>query len=122
MSSHCVALLGSRPRHAGDRRRPYRAAQRRLHRVQARPAPQPLRRLSQRARRQQHPALTGPRGLPKGAKNKRTVLKEAELKLVNRDEYLDALVVLEEGMRHFYHRAVQLKNISAIRKRSMIIC
>ena len=30
----------------------------------------------------------------------RTLLREAELKLVNRDEFLDAMVVLEEGMRH----------------------
>jgi len=37
------------------------------------------------------------------------VLREAELKLVDRGEFLDALVVLEEGMRHFYVRAVKLK-------------
>jgi hypothetical protein len=39
------------------------------------------------------------------------LLREAEQKLlsVNRDDYLDAMVVLEEGMRHFYIRAVQLK-------------
>jgi hypothetical protein len=56
------ALLGSRPRHAGDRRRPYRAAQGRLHRVPARPAPQSVRRLSQHARqREQCAARTGPR-------------------------------------------------------------
>src|SRR5262249_15840001 len=48
-------------------------------------------------------------GRPKGAKNRRTLLREAELKLVDRGEFLDALVVLEEGMRHFYTRAVQLK-------------
>jgi hypothetical protein len=50
-------------------------------------------------------------GRPKGAKNRRTLLREAEQKLhsVNREEYLDALVVLEESMRHFYIRAVQLK-------------
>ena len=52
-------------------------------------------------------------GRPKGAKNRRTLLREAEQKLhsVNREEYLDALVVLEESMRHFYSRAVQLKAV-----------
>jgi hypothetical protein len=49
------ALPGSRPRYASDRRRSYRAAQRRLHRVQARPAPQPMRRLPQWARQEQYP-------------------------------------------------------------------
>ena len=50
-------------------------------------------------------------GRPKGAKNKRTLLREAEQKLlsVKREDFLDAMVVLEEGMRHFYIRAVQLK-------------
>ena len=50
-------------------------------------------------------------GRPKGAKNKRTLLREAEQKLlsVKREDFLDAMVVLEEGMRHFYTRAVQLK-------------
>ena len=50
-------------------------------------------------------------GRPKGAKNKRTLLREAEQKLlsVKREDFLDAMVVLEEGMRHFYSRAVQLK-------------
>jgi hypothetical protein len=52
-------------------------------------------------------------GRPKGAKNKRTLLREAELKLVDRGEFLDALVVLEEGMRHFYARAAQLKSMNA---------
>ena len=50
-------------------------------------------------------------GRPKGAKNRRTLLREAELKLVNRDEFLDSLSVLEEGMRHFYTRAMQLKAV-----------
>ena len=51
-------------------------------------------------------------GRPKGAKNKRTLLREAEQKLlsVKREDFLDAMVVLEEGMRHFYSRAVQLKS------------
>ena len=50
-------------------------------------------------------------GMPKGAKNKRTLLREAEQKLlsVKREDFLDAMVVLEEGMRHFYSRAVMLK-------------
>ena len=44
-------------------------------------------------------------------KHRRTVLREAEQKLlsVKREDFLDAMVVLEEGMRHFYSRAVQLK-------------
>jgi hypothetical protein len=39
------------------------------------------------------------------------LLREAELKIVDRDEFLDSLVVLEEGMRHFYIRAMQLKAV-----------
>jgi hypothetical protein len=41
------------------------------------------------------------------------LLREAEQKLlsVKREDYLDAMVVLEEGMRHFYSRAVQLKTM-----------
>ena len=50
-------------------------------------------------------------GRPKGAKNRRTLLREAELKLVNRDEFLDSLHVMEESMRHFYIRAMQLKAV-----------
>jgi len=52
-------------------------------------------------------------GRPKGAKNKRTLLREAEQKLlsVKREDFLDAMVVLEESMRHFYSRAVQLKTM-----------
>ena len=50
-------------------------------------------------------------GRPKGAKNRRTLLREAELKIVDRGEFLDSLVVLEEGMRHFYIRAMQLKAV-----------
>jgi hypothetical protein len=50
-------------------------------------------------------------GRPKGAKNRRTLLREAELKIVDRGEFLDSLVVLEEGMRHFYTRAMQLKAV-----------
>jgi len=39
------------------------------------------------------------------------LLREAEQKLhsVNREDFLDAMIVLEESMRHFYIRAVQLK-------------
>ena len=37
------------------------------------------------------------------------MLREAELKIVDRGEFLDSLVVLEEGMRHFYFCAVKLK-------------
>jgi hypothetical protein len=44
-------------------------------------------------------------------KHRRTILREAAQKLlsVDRDDFLDAMLVLEEGMRHFYSRAVQLK-------------
>ena len=38
-------------------------------------------------------------------------MREAELKIVDRGEFLDSLVVLEEGMRHFYTRAMQLKAV-----------
>ena len=55
VSSRCVE------RHAGHRRRPHRAAQGRLHRVQARPAPQTLRRLPQPAEQDQCPARPRPR-------------------------------------------------------------
>ena len=50
-------------------------------------------------------------GRPKGAKNKRTLLREAELKIVDRGEFLDSLHVMQEGMRHFYILAMQLKAI-----------
>ena len=45
-------------------------------------------------------------------KHRKTILREAEQKLlsVKREDFLDAMVVLEEGMRHFYSRAVQLKS------------
>ena len=45
-------------------------------------------------------------------KHRRTILREAAQKLlsVDRDDFLDAMLVLEEGMRHFYSRAVQLKS------------
>ena len=41
------------------------------------------------------------------------MLREAEQKLhsVNREDFLDAMIVLEESMRHFYSRAVQLKTM-----------
>jgi len=41
------------------------------------------------------------------------LLREAEQKLhsVNREDFLDAMIVLEESMRHFYSRAVQLKAV-----------
>jgi hypothetical protein len=43
----------------------------------------------------------------------RTLLREAEQKLhsVNLEDFLDAMIVLEESMRHFYTRAVQLKSM-----------
>ena len=41
------------------------------------------------------------------------MLREAEQKLlsVKREDFLDAMVVLEESMRHFYIRAMQLKAV-----------
>jgi hypothetical protein len=51
-------------------------------------------------------------GRPKGSRNKRTLLREAEqhvgLKYV--DRVLDCLYVLESAMRHFYVRAEMGKN------------
>jgi hypothetical protein len=44
---------------------------------------------------------------PKGSRNKRTVLKEAEQHVGSKyvDQVLDSLYVLEMGMRHFFIRA-----------------
>jgi hypothetical protein len=46
-------------------------------------------------------------GRPKGSRNKRTLLKEAEQRVGAKyvDQVLDSLYVLENAMRHFYIRA-----------------
>jgi hypothetical protein len=46
-------------------------------------------------------------GRPKGAKNRRTILKEAEQHVGSKyvDQVLDSLYVIEMGMRHFFIRA-----------------
>jgi hypothetical protein len=49
---------------------------------------------------------------PKGSKNRRTVLREAEEHVGAKyvDQVLDSLYVLESAMRHFYIRAEMGKN------------
>jgi hypothetical protein len=51
-------------------------------------------------------------GRPKGSKNRRTILREAEEHVGAKyvDEVLDSLYVLESAMRHFYLRAEMGKN------------
>ena len=46
-------------------------------------------------------------GRPKGSKNRRTILREAEQYVGAKyvDQVLDSLYVLESAMRHFYVRA-----------------
>src|SRR5271168_5157764 len=52
---------------------------------------------------------------PKGSKNRTTILREAQETMVARgllgheQDFLDSLAVMEEGMRHFYVRAVAAK-------------
>ena len=54
-------------------------------------------------------------GKPKGSKNRSTILREAQEATVARgllgheQEFLDSLHVMEEGMRHFYVRAMAAK-------------
>jgi hypothetical protein len=51
-------------------------------------------------------------GRPKGSKNRSTILREAQQTMVSRgllgheQDFLDSLAVMEEGMRHFYVRAI----------------
>ena len=47
-------------------------------------------------------------GRPKGAKNKRTLIREAE-EAIGAGPVLDSLHVLEATMAHFYTRAINLK-------------
>jgi hypothetical protein len=51
-------------------------------------------------------------GRPKGSKNKRTLLREAEqhVGLKYTDQVLDSLYVIESAMRHFFLRAEMGKN------------
>ena len=54
-------------------------------------------------------------GRPKGSKNRSTILREAQEAMVARgllgheQDFLDSLAVMEEGMRHFYVRAMAAK-------------
>ena len=54
-------------------------------------------------------------GRPKGSRNKRTLLKEAEQYVGTRyaDQVLDALYVIEKAMRHFFIRAEMAKKPAA---------
>ena len=59
-------------------------------------------------------------GRPKGAKNRRTILREAEQHVGSKyvDQVLDSLYVIEMAMRHFYMRAEMGKN--AGRKEALV--
>ena len=59
-------------------------------------------------------------GRPKGSKNRRTILKEAEQHVGSKyvDQVLDSLYVIEMAMRHFYMRAEMGKN--AGRKEALV--
>jgi hypothetical protein len=59
-------------------------------------------------------------GRPKGAKNRRTILKEAEQHVGSKyvDQVVDSLYVIEKAMRHFYMRAEMGKN--AGRKEALV--
>jgi hypothetical protein len=54
-------------------------------------------------------------GRPKGSKNRSTILREAQEAMVARgllgheQDFLDSLAVMEEGMQHFYVRAMAAK-------------
>lgn len=54
-------------------------------------------------------------GRPKGGKNRSTILREAQEAMVacgllgHEQDFLDSLAVMEEGMRHFYVRAMAAK-------------
>ena len=49
---------------------------------------------------------------PKGSKNRRTVLREAEKAMSKSEEFVDSMHVLEYTMRHFYTRALLLTQIN----------
>ena len=52
---------------------------------------------------------------PKGSKNRTTILREAEVSMVDiierrgKEAFLDSLFVMEEGMRHYFSKAMQAK-------------
>jgi hypothetical protein len=52
---------------------------------------------------------------PKGSKNRATILREAEISMVDviahrgKEAFLDSLFVTEEGMRHYFSKAMQAK-------------
>jgi hypothetical protein len=52
---------------------------------------------------------------PKGSKNRATILREAEVSMVDiierrgKEAFLDALFVMEEGMRHYFSKAMQAR-------------
>jgi hypothetical protein len=52
---------------------------------------------------------------PKGSKNRATILREAEVSMVDiierrgKEAFLDSLFVMEEGMRHYFSKAMQAK-------------
>ena len=53
-------------------------------------------------------------GRPKGAKNRRTLLREAEADIAHAKdgtEILDCLYVMETGMRYFFMRAQAARNV-----------
>src|SRR5262245_11655976 len=53
-------------------------------------------------------------GRPKGAKNRRTLLREAEADIAHAKdgtEILDCLYVMETGMRYFFMRAQTARNV-----------
>jgi hypothetical protein len=49
---------------------------------------------------------------PKGSKNRRTILREAEEGMGRPEEFVDCMHVLEYTMRQFYARALMLKQIN----------
>jgi hypothetical protein len=49
---------------------------------------------------------------PKGSKNRRTMLREAEEAMGRPEGFVDSMQVLEHTMRHFYGRALLLKQIN----------
>jgi hypothetical protein len=49
---------------------------------------------------------------PPGSKNRRTLLREAEQAMGRSEDFVDCMHVLEYAMRHFYGRALLLKQIN----------
>jgi hypothetical protein len=59
-------------------------------------------------------------GRPKGTKNRRTLLREAEQYVGSKhvDQVLDSLYVIETAMKHFFLRAEMGKNAGRKKGRS----